>query len=678
MDPYAFGVEADQSDAAALARYLEASFQELDARMSSGEQFSVGDSIQVTFTKDFANAHNIGLHGRVGQEKGVRQIYAGPSTTDTTLAYPMTYEGHMDEFEKWSLKEQVAFNFPDRYDPPPPIRTKVNSPIHKVEQTVLELAFTLVPKIHMMFPSDGALWRAEHNDISVTVQRDRREKVFELLKQMNKKVDSFPEEIDPGVLTYLGSNGPWSDRLPKHWFALAPNPYQLTFPYEPCEILKVKDGTAITYVRNNIDQQYVLLNEPDYFVIPPQTVDRKFTMEGEAFFVMTNYLPLATMFEVEFAADAPVLGYFPHDLPTYDHEGISQNEAYVFDRIGVGTYASRRQSLRRYAASIGKMLIPVMSRVGNYQVTLYDPVPRSRSEVVVREGIRSYIGSFLTGVVPRKQEKTPLEHHGNYVLYGPLLQTGTPFKSLVGRFIQVPFVRREHSGSIVEIPPICKRPLYLFRDVRHLSMSQFEILDTLFDRGLRANFRYGEIGRTQKLPSSALKEMMMDILQSAPEVDSALNTGVSDREMAERLGVSIGQVESMLTGSLGVLYLGQWKRNSKLCGYWTLRLRYTKRKSGVLVTEVLRDWELYKEVQVDIKHMEFFEWFFYNQGQPVVSAVRKKGHDSVCVLYARSQKLGASKYPVYAEPWAITGLEMMTATDEVVRRHSDPPRYVKA
>lgn len=671
-------LDYDPDDEAAVNRYLDAGFQELVERMSELDQFSVGDGIQVEFTDDMVREHSIGKYGRMSQERGINVFHAGPLGVDTTLRYEMTYQGHMEEFERWSQNEQVTFEFPDKYEPPPPVRPTNPTTLHKVERDLMEMAGNLVDRLHLAYPSEGTLWRTEKIECTVSVQPERRAEVDLILKRMNKTVQ-FLEEGDPSFLHYLGSNGPWErESLPAKWFALVPNPFQDKFPYEPHSLVKVDSGVAVSYLRNGLTQQFVLEMSPSYYMIPPHALAQKFSVTSDAFFLATNYKALAEDFPIPPIRNAPFARYVHCDLPVmppFDRDGISKDETMVYDILGPGTYASRMQQMEIVGLMLGLTPTYLTDTPTKYEVTYYGQHPHLVVDVQQRDGIRSYIGPFIVGTVlqepllkkrvqytplhlldkePKWQEyikgqkppENPRELRGfrelhrkiwcreqlkekgsdildvdTCIVYGPLMENGSRFKDFIGNYIEVPCVY--HGGVTkyvtIAIPPQCKRPLYVFRNFKHMVMSQFELCEQLAGRGLKPNSRYGDMGRTQKIPTSMLISKIMTYMTESDLSDEAGHLGVSDVEVALKMGITPGQAESIMINSPSLIYLGQWRRLGKVCGYWIMNTRFTETREGRLVTDYLREWRSSGMVVIDEQHSEYFQWFFYHQGRPPIS-----------------------------------------------------------
>jgi hypothetical protein len=658
-------LDYDPNDEEAVFRYLDSGFAELVERMGNLDSFSVGDAVQVQFEEKLRKDHHIGQFGRMTLNHGAQVFHAGPISVDTTLRYAMTYKGHMDEAEKWAQNEQVTFEFPDVYEPPPIIKPVYPTTLHKVESSVLQVAHQLTNSLHLVSPSEGTLWRTEFIECSVSAQPSRKEEICNILKKINKNV-TIQDEGYPSELHYLGSNGPFDEFLPAKWFALVPNPFQAKFPYEPYTLSMSDQGIAVSYIRNGLRQEFFLHRTPDYHLIPPHALAAKFSIVTDSFFLATNYKPLAQFFSIESVRNAPVAGYISYKvdrIPPYDDEGVCSDDEFVYDVIGPGTFLSRYWLICFMAQRYGRRPVVIGNTPTDYVVTYYDKSIVEATNVVVRENVTSYIGPFIIGQVTscarprfnienltdeeismdsswkefestlvwaaddieykrqfrkRKKQWFALVYKSsgfnywqlrNCVVYGPHMENGTRFRDFIGNYVVLPCVY--HSNNVqIAIPPHLKRPLYVFRNFRHMVMSQFDISERLLGRGLQPTSRYGDLGRTQKIPTPTLYQKMAVIVDECPLMDDAGHLGISDIEMAHKLGISVAQAESLMVTHTSLIYLGQWRRHGKTGGYWIRDTRYTEVRSARYVTEYLLDWRLQQWVIVDQLHSEFFQGFF--------------------------------------------------------------------
>jgi len=617
-------LDYDPNDEEAVFRYFDDAYDDLVERMQCLDQFSVGDAIQVEFEDELVLKHEIGRFGRMVRNNGTNVYRAGPSKVDTSLKYEMIYPGHLDEFEKWAQNEQVTFEFCDRYEAPPPVRDTTRTTLHKVETDTIRAVSNIVSNIHLAYPSEGTIWRCEKVPISVQVQASRDSTVKALLAKVKPGVHvKVVENGDPSELWYLGSNGPWYENLPPHWFCLVPNPFQEKFPYNPHTMSSGIKGISVAYTRNGLVQDFLLPNEPNYYLIPPSAIAARFSVVSDAYFLATNFMPILGLFDVTHAKRAPLIGYLPR-LPPYVN-GVSRDENYIYDREGPGTYASRRHAISAQGFFSGSSNIPLcpLSQVESpYAVTFYDPKPVGPSKTVSRGGVTSYIGPFEVGIVPSGTDRC--------FIYGPLMENGAAFRDFIGNYVVVPC--RYTDGRVqFMIPAQCKRPLYVFHDYKHLAMSQFELCNELLRRGLRPEVRCGGIGRTQKVPTNRLVERIGDIMADSPLTDSVGQLGVSDDDVAMKLGISVAQAENLLVNHKSLIYLGQWDvmvpKNGMMVkrtrGYWILASRFTETRSGRLVTDYLREWRETGEIMIDVGWYQYFRWFFYHQGNPVINVIRR-------------------------------------------------------
>jgi len=606
-----YDLDYDNNSEGAVFRYLDEGFAEIVDRMEQLDQFSVGDGYQVEFTDDMILKHNIGPFGRMTRNNGENVYHAGPNRIDTTLQYEMGYSGHMDIFEKWSQSGQVVFEFPDVYEVPKKIKPMSSPSMHKIESDTLKMAASFSGKLHLMHPSEGAMYRCEHLDITATVHPSRFVEMKKIVDKLNKRV-LFLDEGDPGVLHYLGSNGVPDGDLPNRWFALVPNPFQEKFPFNPHSLVQVKDGIAVQYVRNNFQQQYVLPNLPGYYLISPEAVAAKFSCVTDGFFFATNVEPLAQLFHLGLVKESPVIGYLP-EFPEYDDTGKSVRNGVLYDVKGPGTYASRYHTFSSIAASSGLRVAVISNVPMGFEVTYSDPTPRVAHVVTTRELVTSYIGPIITSY------NYKVKYQCTCVVYGPLMENGTRLKDFVGNFVQVP-CHYSSVTTLVVIPPHFKRPLYVFRNYKHMMMSQFELSKRLIGCSFKPDSRYGLIGRTQKMPTSRLLDKVAELVMECPLSDDCGHLGISDDEVALRMGISVAQAESIMVNYRDCLYLGQWNRYRRKCGYWIHKTRFTEVRSGKLVVDYLDEWVNNSEILVDPAHSEYFQWFFYHQGKPVVSS----------------------------------------------------------
>jgi hypothetical protein len=616
-------LQYDSNDESAVFRYLSESFDMLTERMGELDQFSVGDGLQVAFEEELILKHEIGPFGRMSRDRGINTYHAGPALVDTSLKYDMPYVGHMDEFERWSQNESVEWKFPDEYVMPKAVRPEYKTVIHKVERDLMEVANSLTGSFHLYHPSEGTLWRTEHMEVAITVSNDRKSEVNEILGKMNKYVTFYDDARSQ--LSYLGSNGVWDVGLPAKWFALVPSPFQVAFPYNPHSLAKHNAGIGIDYSRNGFNQSFFLPNQPSYYLIPPAAIALKFSCVTDAYFLATNYEPLAAMFTVIAVNNSPLIGFLPR-LPAYVN-GISQDDDYVYDIEGSGTYASRRHAIQHNPACANKELCP-LSMDGDIEVNFFDPKPRIHLDLYSRDGVTSYVGPFCVSHSSTIERNKAAPHFdasnyskGQCVIYGPFMSNGSVFKDMIGKFMHVPCMYGRNYAAVA-IPPHAKRPLLIFRSYKHMVMSQFEICSLLVGRGLKPVTRYGDLGRTQKMPTTTLVEKLETIMYEAPLHDEHGHLGVSDFEVSLKLAIGVGQAESLLSNHPSLIYLGQWNVDRVPRGYWMQKTRFTERRSGRLVTDYWNEWKVTHRVIVEEDDCEYLQWFFYHQGKPVVT-IRK-------------------------------------------------------
>lgn len=659
-----YDLDYDNNDEAAVWRYLDAGFSDIVDRMEQLDQFSVGDGYQVEFTEEVVLKHNIGSFGRMTRNNGENVYHAGPNRIDTSLRYEITYPGHMAEFEKWSQNEQVIFEFPDVYEMPKKVKPMSTPSMHKIETDTLKLAASFAGQLHLVHPSEGAMYRCEHLDVTATVHPSRFNEMKAIVDKLNKKL-SFLDNGDPKVLHYLGSNGVPEGDLPNRWFALVPNPFQEKFPFDPHSLVQVKDGVAVQYFRNGFQQQFMLPSLPPYHLIPPEAIAAKFACVTDGFFLATNEANFAQLFDVLTVRDSPIIGYIG-EYPAYDENGRSIRDGVLYDVKGCGTYASRYRMVQYVASCLGLTAVTLSSIPMAYEVNYYDPIPRELTVVHTRDLITSYVGPVVSAYSYTKK------YRDSCVIYGPLMENGSHFKDFIGNYVQVPC----HYGPVttfVAIPPHFKRPLYVFRNYKHMVMSQFELCNVMIGRGFKPESRYGLMGRTQKMPTSRLLDKVAEIVLECPIADDYGHLGVSDDEIGLKLGISPAQAESLMVNYRDCFYLGQWLRGYRKCGYWIHKTRFTETRSNKLVSAYFSEWVNNSEVEVDMAHSEYFQWFFYHQGKPVVS-IRPINSREGSIHIKRLLFCGHSPGGRYvdARPEHDPNIGIRMIRGDLVKEHPDP------
>jgi len=613
----------DKNDPLAVFRYMERSYDELRDRMATLDSFPCGDSIQVEFEAKLVEKHNINPFGRMTIQRGVPYYHAGPSKIDTSLRYDMPIVGHFNEFEKWSMNEACSFEFPDVYPFPKPIVEREHNATHRIEKLCLGVMGELYGTFHLEHPADGTIWRTEKMSVSINVLPERFAKVREILRCQKKINMPMDEIVSNRIVHYLGSNGVPKGNLPEKWVALVPNPFQEYFPFKPYVVEYVEGGVAMSYVRHEIEHEIYFDSCPNYYLIPPQTLDRLSNMNGMSYFLATNLETVADRLRGEdVRTKGPVFGYLG-EMPPYVG-GVSEDDKYVYDKQGLGTYLSRRSLIKDYALQRGKLAAPIFVSYSKNAITYYDYVPRNILPIVADKGIVSHIGPFVVEVSP------PMT---TALVYGQFLEEGNPCDNMIGKYIFVNKYVDKGGISHLDIPPSWKRPLYVFDNRLHFRSNQMVLIEKLRDEGfIQDSTTMIRSYQTREMPRSSYIEAAVSILEECPLRNFAgkyplegeeAQVGISDMELGRRLGISIGQVNSLLTNNVAAYYMGQTRYIRTSLNWWISRKRIPN--DGVDYQELHRKWKSTGEVLVKVNHLKQVMTFLFNQGEPVSTVVDKGG-----------------------------------------------------
>jgi len=246
-----------------------------------------------------------------------------------------------------------------------------------------------------------------------------------------------------------------------------------------------------------------------------------------------------------FEKGAPV-AFFAEEMPPYVG-GVSQDEEYVYDVDGIGTYLGRRESIRLYAEKKGKRLVPMCAN-GRTAVTwvggrpglgnggIFEFTLESKQRVVTLESM-PVITRIFVGSPPRAYRQVQV--------YSP------DFENIGERRFPQGSIRRGYLESSVLYVPESVTRVFLATNVVAFYENQLSILRSLY--GTQAGMQPPPV-RPNIAPRERQDRLsdVMEVLRKLPKC-SVYEGQATTAEIATAVMLSERQVLSLLRNYSGVL-----------------------------------------------------------------------------------------------------------------------------
>lgn len=330
-----------------IIRRLTIEKDNLVGSLRDGQEMSVGDSEQFVICKSFAEEHQVSALARYTTKGEKVEIHASPLNYKKDTKWKMG-DSSLVETEEVAEKSDIAW----------PVTSVEKDFFNEVEMKLFEEVNRLNPKVVLINPSRGSVWRALRFGWAVCFEGAYDRKWFyDECNFSNVPVISNPEKY----LMYLGSNGYRRHREGKY-FSLVASPYSKNFPFSARELKWTETSIEMRYTRKGREVFTAIYF--DEMTTCPHDLQSFLRMDRAEFFLQSNYI------EIPHAMDTStnIMGYFDTAPPTYVG-GISQDATHVWDVAVLGTsWLQRQAKVRSYAASVKKKPKPLL-RVGKFQVS---------------------------------------------------------------------------------------------------------------------------------------------------------------------------------------------------------------------------------------------------------------------------------------------------------------------
>jgi len=393
----------------AIARYREQIEDLKDMLRKDGA--SVGDRTFIAFPPKVAKDLKISEFGTAVHRMGEIEYTAGWRENENPLVY-VTQSNWIPH-----MAAEVANGtwMPDvrklMAGVPAPIPLKVERYslyLEPLERGLISLLNSLYGNVVLVNPSFSTLKAAKGKIFSVFLTDDSHyDELGSSLQELGYDINKVWEDDPSPQVCYLGSNEP------VHWYprgvTLVLNPYHSDVQSSSYIISEQDNDLYMMYSKQDRQVQSVLEFGFEGFVYSPPTVARAFGL-GEKFWIKSKLDLRLKGVDTLTVHHAPwaIMG-----LPKYERrivqgkeEMVSEDENYIYDIVGQGTYLSRRARF----TNAGKPWCS-MQTYGNVLITRFTCEPqqsRSCKNVVVREkdqimqlqvySMKSV--SFSTGVHP--------------------------------------------------------------------------------------------------------------------------------------------------------------------------------------------------------------------------------------------------------------------------------------
>jgi len=272
----------------------------------------------------------------------------------------------------------------------------------------------------------------------------------------------------------------------------------------------------------------------------------------------------------------------------------------VYDQKGDNTWYTKYADMAEYAYNNNLKVVDWAQVETEYEITWYDPHPRVKIDVVVHEGIISYVGKF--------QNVRLSEWTHSVILYCPEIPRSEGIGILRGALVRAHSnVSHSKDGYItqVDIPLSLPRPVFVFFDEDHVFQAQFELI---------ARFTRFSLSRTMKnyfKPSSSYtdhslnRDKIMEVLDSKQDGEV-----VTSSQFYIQLGLTEAEVFEACWGSDHIVTL----EDPKIC--WILGKKMTTRVGSSRAANIWAAWISRGEFIVPTEDAKEVGRFLASQGKP--------------------------------------------------------------
>jgi len=309
----------------------------------------VADSWPVQIPQELQRKYDIGPYGRKAINGDKIVIHAAPTFKPYPLQYQSVDTNMIQDALHYASHGYASFN-QDPVQKMVPVEKMSAGPIVMYER---ELISRFPSPVVLVNPSGSTIWACENLNVVIQCEESQREHVERQYEAMGRPVPWVTTNTSR-LIHYLGSHGVRTPPCRRTWYALTPN-CQYVPVYQNWQVKEVDDGFRVVYTTKT-RHDYIIPNIPIAHRLSAQSTDIFLGTDRKMFFLESNApLSLSRSQKVFFGSH-----FLRSPLPPLQPDGTRQDEQYVWDVPGSGTYYSRREKIAIFAASVGKVSVPLL------------------------------------------------------------------------------------------------------------------------------------------------------------------------------------------------------------------------------------------------------------------------------------------------------------------------------